>query len=119
ARAADLEPSAVPECVDFDARLDESEIARSESYLRIRTKKFFEESLERSLELDHRDFLVHVKPLKLMELCLVSGVGRLVPVHLAGNDDLERPGIFGDGFHIPDLHGRSVRAEDFPSFSGR
>ena len=109
ARAEDLQPVAAPLDGHVDAGLDEREVVAAEADARLRAEHPAGELEERVLEVGERDAPVHGEPLDLVELGLVGGVGRLVAVALAGDDDADGGLV---RLHDARLHRRGVGAQE-------
>ena len=95
--------------MDVRSRLDEGEEGRDDTDSGPRAEECLEKSLDRALQVGHRNSAVHDERLHLVEDRLMRRVDRFVPVDPAGRDDLERRAALSQ---LPDLHGRRVRAEE-------
>ena len=72
------------------AGLGEGEERRTETRLHARAEQRFHGVVERALQIAERDVGIDRQTLDLVEHRRVRGVGRIVAVHLAGNDDAHR-----------------------------
>src|SRR3989344_1917123 len=105
----------------FDRRLRKREKARPKAYLDVRPfEQFSEETCECPIEVRKRHVLPYRKPLYLEEFRLVCHIGRFVAKNFAWHyDAIRRLDILLDLlFHVADLHGRCMRAQDHSRLTG-
>ena len=80
---AELDPLIVPTEVRLDTRLGEREERRSKPDVHVTPEVARGEHPQHTLQVRHRDVLVHQQPFHLMEHRVVRGVGGVRPVDAA------------------------------------
>ena len=90
------------------AGLGEREERWAEAGLHTRSEQRFHRVIERAFQIAEGDVRVHRQTFDLMEHRRVAGVGRIVAMDFAGNDNANRRLQL---LHGANLHGRSVRAQ--------
>ena len=76
--------------IHFEARLGVSEIVRTKTRLRVLAEQRREDVVEQRLQVAHRDVLVDVQALELVEVRAVRRIGRVAAINAPGRDDADR-----------------------------
>src|SRR6185503_16876905 len=97
--------------VDFEARLRVGKVMRTETDPDVVAEQFFENKLNRSLQVGSRNALINIQTFDLLEGRVMGRVGVIAAVDAAGDNDPDGRLLF---FHHANLHRGSVRSQQKP-----
>ena len=111
ARAAHLDPAAVPAHVDFDARFGEREERGAEADVDVVLEEAASKQPQHAFQVGHRDVAIDQQALDLVEHGVMGGVGRVGAIDASqGDDPHRRLGLL----HDADLHRAGLAAQQQP-----